>query len=64
MSLPLFQDVLDSRVSGVHAGSFSMVGFLFRETNKHSLDRERQVLACPVSAWIFDVLVARSSCSE
>lgn len=60
MSLPLFQGVLDSRLSGVRAGSFSMVGLLVSETTKHAPDPERQLTACSVSAWIFDELVTRS----
>ena len=50
MSLPLFQGVLDSGLSDVHAGSLSMVGLLIRETNKHAPDPERPLMACPVSA--------------
>jgi hypothetical protein len=60
MSFPLFQGVLDSCLSGMHAGSFSMVGLLVTETTKHAPDPVRQLTACPVSASIFYVLVTRA----
>ena len=60
MSFPLFQGVLDSYLSGMHPGSFSMVGLLVTETTKHAPDPERPLTACPVSASIFEGLVTRA----
>lgn len=60
MSFPLFNGVLDSCLSGMHARSFSMVGLLFTETTKHAPDPKRQLTVCPVSASIFYVLIPRS----